>query len=300
MGGDVADAGLSASALGRRTLFRCRCLLARVLHEPTPLRRALEEEIEAGLDDLVAGCAGVRMRKGVARGLELLEEPARHRHVDARQLRVERFDRHRRRSGGDASGGRGRDIPNGCTWFGRPKLQRAARLGLRGAWDLGDRGLAGCGPAPHRRDDELARRRALDRADGGGNEGGVAARETEEPGQDLARVLAREHLRELDDGGEAKVPGPERRLDLRVLQDELGSGLPVLGGSCRQAQLPPEELEQAPVPERLPPAPAIEVREGDEEIGHRPVLAAEEAGEAGGLFACGRHAARVSRCVEAS
>jgi hypothetical protein len=116
MGGDIAGAGVAASAFGRRSLLRCRRLLARILHEPTPheptpLRSSLEKEIEAGLDDLVAGRGGVRVREGVARRLELLEEAARNRHVNARQLGVERLDRHWRRRGS----GRGRqDFPDGC------------------------------------------------------------------------------------------------------------------------------------------------------------------------------------------
>jgi hypothetical protein len=79
-----------------------------------------------------------------------------------------------------------------------------------------------------------------------------------------------------------------------VLLDELGRGLPVLGGSRGYLQLPAEEGEKALVPERLPEAPAIEVRESDEKVGHRGVLAAEEVGEARSEFACSVHARIVS------
>jgi hypothetical protein len=120
--GDVAAAGLRGGIRrGRRWLLGRGRLLSRVLHEPTPLCGALEKEIQAGLDDLVAGRAGVRVREGVACGFELLEEPARNRHVDARKLSVERLDRHRRGSGNDASGRWRRRVPNGCIYFGRPK-----------------------------------------------------------------------------------------------------------------------------------------------------------------------------------
>jgi hypothetical protein len=152
----------------------------------------------------------------------------------------------------------------------------------------------------HLRDDEVAARRVLDRADGGGDEGGIPAREAEEPGQHLARVRLCEDLRELDDGGEAEVASAERVLDLRILLDELGRGLPVLGGSGRQLQFPAEEVEQAPVPELLPPALRVEARERDEKLGERVVLTAKEIGETGGRFACGGHAARISRSVAAS
>jgi hypothetical protein len=56
---------------------------------------------------------------------------------------------------------------------------------------------------PHFRDDEVAPGRVLDRADGGGDDGGVSAREAEELGKELGGVLGRDHLRELDDGRQA-------------------------------------------------------------------------------------------------
>ena len=68
----------------------------------------------------------------------------------------------------------------------------------------------------------------------------------------------------------------------------------------REAQLPPQEIEEAPVPQLLPSALRVEAREHDEELGEGVVLAAEEVGEAGGLFTSCCHARRVSRAVEAS
>ena len=52
---------------------------------------------------------------------------------------------------------------------------------------------------------------------------------------------------------------------------------------------------------KLQPEPApIEVREGDEEVGHRALLAAEEIEEAVGGLACSRHALIVARELEPS
>jgi hypothetical protein len=254
---------------------------------------ALEDEVETDLEDGLLGGARVGAREGVPGGGELVEEAAGDRHAHAgalgiQGLHVGAVERWRPSRGRDGGGRRRFHRAH----FGRPKLER---LGV----GCDRRGL-GRGAGPHLRDHEVAARRVLDRADGGGDEGGVSARQAEEPGQHLARVLGRQDLRELDDRGEAQIASPERRLDLRVSLDELGRGLPVLRGSGRQFQFPPEELEQAPVPQRLPPTPAIEVREGDEEVRHRRVLAAEEVGEVGRLFACGRHPRSISRAVEAS
>jgi hypothetical protein len=154
--------------------------------------------------------------------------------------------------------------------------------------------------ASNGRHDELAHGRVHHRADRRGDERGVAARQAEEARQHLARLLGREDLRELDDGGEAQVAAPEGGLDLGVLLDELGRGLPVLGGSCRQLQLAAEEREEAGIPQRLPQPPAVEVSEGDDEVGHRGVLTAEEVGEAGGEFACSVHARIVSSDFDGS
>jgi hypothetical protein len=65
-------------------------------------------------------------------------------------------------------------------------------------------------------------------------------------------------------------------------------------------ELAPEKREEGAVPERHPPALAVEGREGDEKLGERAVLATEEVGEVGGLFTGGRHEPRVARVLEAS
>jgi hypothetical protein len=54
------------------------------------------------------------------------------------------------------------------------------------------------------------------------------------------------------------------------------------------------------VPELRPPPLPVEGGERHEKIGERVVLAAEEVGEAGGVFACGRHDRMVARVSETS
>jgi hypothetical protein len=70
--------------------------------------------------------------------------------------------------------------------------------------------------------------------------------------QDLGRVLGRDDLRELDDGGEAEAPGPEPRFDLGEPPDQLRRGLPVLGGPGGEAELAAQEGEEARVAEVAP------------------------------------------------
>ncbi len=95
-------------------------------------------------------------------------------------------------------------------------------------------------------------------------------------------------------------PSPSAAWICGVLLDQLRRSLPVLRRAGREPELPPEEREEAGVPELHPPPLAVEDREGDEELRERVVLAAEEVGEAGGLFAGGRHARRVACVLEAS
>jgi hypothetical protein len=111
--------------LGRRRLW-VRRLLSWVLHEPAAPRLALEDEVEADLDDPVLGRARVRVREGVAGGSELVEEAAGDRHADAGALRVERP--HRGKVEGGRAGSRLRRSDRWRrvrsvrrSWFGRPK-----------------------------------------------------------------------------------------------------------------------------------------------------------------------------------
>jgi len=96
------------------------------------------------------------------------------------------------------------------------------------------------------------------------------------------------------------VSESERLDDLGEALDQLRRRLAVVGRPRREPKLPVEESEEAGVAELQPEAAAIEVREGDEEVGHRALLAAEEIQEAGGGLACGRHALRVARDFEPS
>jgi hypothetical protein len=140
----------------------------------------------------------------------------------------------------------------------------------------------------------------LDRPDRNRDVGGLAPREPEEPRQDLGLVLGGEHLRELDDRAEAKLPGAERRLHDGGALDELGRGLPVLRGAGGEAQLAMQERKETPVPQVSPPLLAVELREGDQKIGHRVALAAEQVGEAVREVACGRHAEMFARDFQPS
>jgi hypothetical protein len=53
---------------------------------------AVEEEVERGLEDLGGGGTGLRVRERVAGAVELGEEAARNRDVEAGELRRERLD----------------------------------------------------------------------------------------------------------------------------------------------------------------------------------------------------------------
>jgi hypothetical protein len=122
----------------------------------------------------------------------------------------------------------------------------------------------------------------------------------EEARQDIADVLRRRDLRQLDDAREADPPVPERLHDLGAPLDELGRDLPVLRRPLRDAELPVEEVEEARVTQRLPQPLAVEGGERDEEVGERRVLAAEEGGQLIGAFACDRDERIVSRGFDPS
>src|SRR6266540_5372825 len=69
---------------------------------PLPLGVALEEEVQPGLQDLALAGAGMRVGERGASGRELLDEPARHRHVQSPKIGGERLDggaRRRRHKG---------------------------------------------------------------------------------------------------------------------------------------------------------------------------------------------------------
>src|SRR6266498_3588311 len=107
-------------------------------------------------------------------------------------------------------------------------------------------------------------------------------------------VLGGEHLRHLDDGREAEPAVPEGGLDLGEPLDELGRGLPILGGARGEAELPAQVREERGMAELAPEPLPVEVGEVEEEVGHGALLVAEERGEVVRACACVRHARIVS------
>jgi hypothetical protein len=63
-----------------------------LLDDSLRLRVLLEQEVERDLEDVLGPAAWNRVRQGVARGVELLQEAPRDRHVQPMQLRRERLD----------------------------------------------------------------------------------------------------------------------------------------------------------------------------------------------------------------
>jgi two-component system, NtrC family, response regulator AlgB len=260
--------------------------LPRRLHQPPPLRVPLEDEVETDLEDVLDARPRVRMREGRPGGVKLVEEPLGDGHAEPPQVGGEREDRGSlpgnwgprrgvRNFGIDlfcwlnsrtCGGGRGRVRGGGGLGSGGRRRQQSARRRPRRCHDRPPRGRL---VRPDlRRDRHRLRLRAV-----------------EEPGQHLDRVLDRHHLRELDDGRDAELTLSERLDHLRKSLDELGRHLPVVGRPLREPELAVEEGEEARVTEVDPEPPAVEVGEGDEEVRHRVVLAAEEFGQAGGEIA---------------
>src|SRR5512138_2832642 len=113
-------------------------------------------------------------------------------------------------------------------------------------------------------------------------------------------VLGCDHLRELDDGGDAQATVSQRVDDLGEALDELRGGLAVMGGALREAELAVQEVEERGVPELDPDAVAVEVRECDEKVDEGPVLEREEVGKTLRERACVFHDASVSRVLDRS
>jgi hypothetical protein len=143
--------------------------------------------------------------------------------------------------------------------------------------------------------DHLAPRYGLGRPERRGDGLRLTAREAEEARKNVALVLGGEDLRNLDDAREAETTVAQRRLDVGVLLDELGGGLPVLRGAGGQRQLAAEVREERGVGQLAPQLLPVEVRERDEELRHRGVLAAEKFDEAAREFVSVRHEPIVSR-----
>jgi hypothetical protein len=103
-----------------------------------------------------------------------------------------------------------------------------------------------------------------------------------EPGQDGGPVLGREHASQGGHGGYAKTAVSQEFDDLGVALDQLGCLVAEEGCGLRELQSVGQEGEETRIAQ-LDPSPAlVELREGDEEVGHGVALVPEEVGEAGG------------------
>ena len=89
---DVAEPD-GALHLGREVVrLRGPALLARLLDEPLPLRVLAEEEVEAGLEELLGAGARVGVGERIPRRVELLEKPAGDVEVEPPEVGAERLD----------------------------------------------------------------------------------------------------------------------------------------------------------------------------------------------------------------
>jgi hypothetical protein len=238
----------------------------------------VDDEPQADLDDGVVGRAGVRVREGVPRLGEKLEQLAVGGEVDAAQLRGERLDLHALRR---LRGRRRHHIRDGRV--GMDEVFQKTCVRSRG--DRRD-------DRPHRRSRVgLQLRRDLLR---------LRPREMEEPRQDLGEVLAREDVRQLGDARQAQPPVADRIDDLGELPHQLRRPVAVERGALREPEIAHEEVEQRVVPEVDPALVRVERRERDEKVREGDVLTAKEIGENVGELACGAHEAILSRDLAAS
>jgi hypothetical protein len=120
------------------------------------------------------------------------------------------------------------------------------------------------------------------RTDGSGHRLGLAARQPEEPGQNLRHVVGRHDLGELADGGQAQAALSQGGLHRGELLDELDGGLPVLGGACGEPELAAQVVEERCVAELAPQLLVVKVGEGEKEVGHGLPLLAKQGGELAG------------------
>jgi hypothetical protein len=177
--------------------------------EPLPPGALREQQVEPGAEDLLHRRAGVRVREGVARRVELHQELPRHGGVEPRELGRERLDAVALPVGSwgvHASCGR-----VGIDWFvrrtsgGRHRgpVRRRRGTELQGGGD----GTRGGDPD---RGHHIATRRILHRLQLGDELLRLLLGETEEPRKHLALVLGRQHVRELVHGGQAEAPITKR------------------------------------------------------------------------------------------
>ena len=167
--------------------------------------------------------------------LELLEEAPGDGHVEAAQVGSERLDSGRRGARRRRPHGRQLRVWRaGTERFIRMNrgLGAMVRLPLRPVRERerGDRDA--------QRGHDLPVRRGLVRLERGRDRLRLALRELEEPGQDVAEVLGRHDLRELDDAGQTEPAIAQRPDHLGEPLDELRGGLPVeRGGRARRRAL---------------------------------------------------------------
>jgi hypothetical protein len=230
------------------------------------------------------------VREGVAGRVELAEELAGYGEVDSALRCVLRVDRHRRRRGRDDDWAYllGRALGAGTRWFVWPTDVSQMRRRRTGNGVRSQREGTRLNDGHHRTSRRRARiqlRRHLLR---------LALRQAEEARQDRILVRGGEYLRQLVHGREAKATVAEWLDDGRVFAHQPGGGHAIEGRALREPEPGVEVVEQRAVPEVGPPALGVEVREGDEEVCRRVMLAAEEVSESIGEFACVVHARIVS------
>ncbi len=285
LGGGIADIAIAPSrwrrGRGRGRLRRLRAL-PRVLHEATPLRSALEQEVETDLQDRVLARARMGMGERRARLLELAEEAPRHRDVEPALVGGLVLDVHsqrlrpERRRGRRAAAGRRSQLTEVTILVGqmnrltgirrrregeRDRLRPDRRHHLRRGTDSAGRSSAATAWAS-RLERWKKRGRTSDR---------FPAVTTFDSSTTLER-----HRRPSRSG--SRTSG--------YCWIELGRSHPVERRALGEPELPVEVVEERGVPEPLTTASGgIEVRQRHQEIRHGGVLAVKKLGEMDGLFA---------------
>ncbi|HEU4383319.1 MAG TPA: hypothetical protein VFR85_07410 [Anaeromyxobacteraceae bacterium] len=232
-----------------------------------------QDEVEARLENLLGAGAGVGVRERRAGLLQLRQEATRHGDVEPAQVGGQRL--------GDVAAAVGRGErwhdPDGAFqfyWLNWLRWLSPRRVGL----------AVRCRDAyPHlQRSRHLPQGDDRGRAQLDGHLARLAPRPMEEPGEDLGEVLPGRDPGELHHAAQAEPPVSERLDHLGEALDEPSRDLAKVSRSLGETELAVKEEEEAGVAEVLPELPAIEVGEGQEEVGHRRVLAPEQIGEPGG------------------
>jgi hypothetical protein len=222
------------SAGRRRRHGLGRGLLARLHPDPPAFAVAIDDEIEADLEDDIVGRARVRVRERVPGRGELLEHAPRDGDVEPAELGGEGVDVRP-----FASRRRSRHIRNGK--LARTRFFRENRT-------VGEQRQAGRLGDPARcqaeRSHDGAQRRCRNRLQLRDDLLRLQLGGPEEPRQDLRPVLRRDDVRDLDNRREVQAAIPERLDDLRIPLDELRGRLPVVRRPLRQRELAGQEVEE--------------------------------------------------------